>query len=388
MRLIYSFLLLLCVTLVPFGATAQLDMPKTDSAGPEITSSAQAAAIQQTVWQIARDVLSISGLEPTFKVRADADTHNAAALLDGEERILSYNARWIQRFYTDAASEREVWSLYTVIAHEIGHHLQGHTLVRGGSRPATELEADAYAGFVLAGLGATLAQSQYLFEDFDEEGSDTHPSRAARMAAVEEGRALFFRRGLTVSDRLAALSPAPPMPQAPLRRAPDPAATAMAQPRPPATDDTSRKRPASLKEVCASTPTGRICAASEQADHGVAVLTDVDNIRLPWIETENSGDAERYLAFDYDTPTTLRRLRLINGHNETESLWTRHARAEALTLTGSNGHTRKIIVRDRRDLQDWTLVGFEDVDWIHIRVDSVIAGRRYGTLALSVLVLD
>ena len=37
----------------------------------------------------------------------------------------------------------------TLLAHEVGHHLNGHTIHRGGSTPELELEADEFAGFIL-----------------------------------------------------------------------------------------------------------------------------------------------------------------------------------------------------------------------------------------------
>jgi Zn-dependent protease with chaperone function len=75
-----------------------------------------------------------------------------------------------------------------LLAHEVGHHLNGHTLRRGGSKPALELEADEFAGYILGQLGATLQQSQnvmnYIAKD---EASSTHPSRSSRMLAIEKG---------------------------------------------------------------------------------------------------------------------------------------------------------------------------------------------------------
>jgi Zn-dependent protease with chaperone function len=75
-----------------------------------------------------------------------------------------------------------------LIAHEMGHHLNGHTLHRGGSEPALELEADEFAGFVLRKLGATLREAQevmYLISG--SQSSATHPARNDRMLAIEKG---------------------------------------------------------------------------------------------------------------------------------------------------------------------------------------------------------
>jgi len=75
-----------------------------------------------------------------------------------------------------------------VIAHEVGHHLNGHTIRKGGSTPRLELEADEFAGFVLYKLGASLEQAQEVMKYIaTAKASSTHPSRASRMLAIEHG---------------------------------------------------------------------------------------------------------------------------------------------------------------------------------------------------------
>lgn len=74
------------------------------------------------------------------------------------------------------------------MAHEIGHHLQGHTLVPGGSRPPSELEADDFSGFTLYQMGAELEDAQKAMATFgDPNGSATHPPRDQRLVAIEKG---------------------------------------------------------------------------------------------------------------------------------------------------------------------------------------------------------
>ncbi len=76
----------------------------------------------------------------------------------------------------------------TLLAHEVGHHLNGHTIHRGGSTPVLELEADEFAGFILYKLGATLKQSQnVIYYIAMEKASRTHPSKNSRLSAIEKG---------------------------------------------------------------------------------------------------------------------------------------------------------------------------------------------------------
>ena len=75
-----------------------------------------------------------------------------------------------------------------LLAHEVGHHLNGHTIMKGGSTPELELEADQFAGFVLYKLGASLQQAQEVMKYIAKtEQSKTHPARNSRMLAIQTG---------------------------------------------------------------------------------------------------------------------------------------------------------------------------------------------------------
>ncbi len=126
-------------------------------------------------------ILSTVGLVPRFKVFA-ANVPNAAAVIDGEERLIVYSEDWIQNSISNNR-----WAAVALLGHEIAHHLNGHTLEAGGSRPPTELEADKFAGFVVGKLGGDLQEAQWLFRQLPAAGSDTHPPRSARLEAVAVG---------------------------------------------------------------------------------------------------------------------------------------------------------------------------------------------------------
>jgi hypothetical protein len=74
------------------------------------------------------------------------------------------------------------------LAHEVGHHLEGHTVLGTNSRPEIELEADEFAGFILCKMGASLEQAQLAMHYIAEmKASKTHPGRIDRLAAIEKG---------------------------------------------------------------------------------------------------------------------------------------------------------------------------------------------------------
>jgi hypothetical protein len=80
------------------------------------------------------------------------------------------------------------WAAVSVLAHEIGHHLNGHTITAGGSQPAIELEADEFSGFVLRKLGASLNDAQAAMKTIAQvRASRTHPGQYDRLASIASG---------------------------------------------------------------------------------------------------------------------------------------------------------------------------------------------------------
>ena len=149
-------------------------------AGP---ARAQAAAPAPT--GIIREITDVVGLQPRFELRATREVANAAAVVYDGKRYLLYNPDFLAEVNRAGRTD---WAGISILAHELGHHLNGHTLRAGGSNPADELEADEFSGFVLRKLGASLAQAQAaLAAVADDEGSETHPGRAPRLAAIGKG---------------------------------------------------------------------------------------------------------------------------------------------------------------------------------------------------------
>lgn len=128
-------------------------------------------------------VVAAVGLAPNFTVvSADcAVVNNAEAGMRGSDRFIWYCEAFMQRALVEAKTD---WAAISIIAHEIGHHLNSH---RGGSRPPIELEADAFSGFAMARLGADLAQATAAMRAVSKGCSDTHPCLADRVRAIAVG---------------------------------------------------------------------------------------------------------------------------------------------------------------------------------------------------------
>jgi hypothetical protein len=135
--------------------------------------------------QVTQEVVAAVGVPGrSITVRA-GNVPNAVALVDRAIRIIVYNPGFLQGAKTQTGTN---WAVYCVMAHEIGHHLIGHTLERGGSQPDKEEEADKFSGYVLFLLGATVEQAESGLRSLpDEGGSATHPPKEVRLRAVVAG---------------------------------------------------------------------------------------------------------------------------------------------------------------------------------------------------------
>jgi hypothetical protein len=134
--------------------------------------------------QIAQQIIDVLGLKPTFEVQA-ANIDNAAAVVYGGKRYVLYNPTFINNLIKITGTE---WAAISVLAHEIGHHLNGHTVTARGSQPALELEADEFSGFVLRKMGASLSQSQAAMKTLaSATASRTHPGQYDRLTSIEKG---------------------------------------------------------------------------------------------------------------------------------------------------------------------------------------------------------
>ena len=133
---------------------------------------------------IIKEIIDVVGLKPRFEVR-EADVDNAAAVIYNGQRYILYNRQFVAAVNNAVKTD---WAAVSILAHEIGHHLNGHTLMRGGSNPQDELEADEFSGFVLRKMGASMADAQAAMRLLsDEEGSYTHPGRSSRLASISKG---------------------------------------------------------------------------------------------------------------------------------------------------------------------------------------------------------
>lgn len=152
--------------------------------GEKITEDIYGFESSSEAEEVITKILEKVGLEKNFEIRS-ANVPNAAAVINGSTRYILYSENFIESINSETGSK---WAAISILAHEIGHHLNGHTLDNLGSRPPIELEADKFSGFVLALMGASLNQAQLAMANLaSSSGSVTHPPKSARLEAIAVG---------------------------------------------------------------------------------------------------------------------------------------------------------------------------------------------------------
>ncbi len=127
------------------------------------------------------------GLSHGSIIVKESNVENAVATIVDKRRYILYSTTFLEKFKGDAKTK---WAAYTVLAHEIGHHLNGHDFGEKDAkrRRQMELEADKFAGAICRTLGATLAEAIAGMESMKLAGeTTTHPAKGARTAAIANG---------------------------------------------------------------------------------------------------------------------------------------------------------------------------------------------------------
>ena len=135
-------------------------------------------------------ILDVTGMSKRFVLKECSNISNCVATTYNGIRYILYD-----RDFMDAIATRtNSWSSTSILAHEIAHHVNGHTL---GEEETTlsesrqmEIEADEYSGFVMFKLGASLSQAQEAIRVYGSDKDDsysTHPARDKRLRAIAKG---------------------------------------------------------------------------------------------------------------------------------------------------------------------------------------------------------
>ena len=139
-------------------------------------------------------ILRVTGMSKRFVLYPCSNIDNCLATSYKGIRYILYDKYFMQEIANNTGS----WSKISILAHEVGHHVNGHSIdllsIASGQIDAPslkesrqmEIEADEYSGFVMQKLGASLSQAQAAINKYGTHGDDsysTHPSKDKRLAA-------------------------------------------------------------------------------------------------------------------------------------------------------------------------------------------------------------
>jgi hypothetical protein len=130
------------------------------------------------------NIVRYTGLTQNFQIVENTAIPTAIAYNQHKKRYIAYNPQFMLRVKDRTKSD---WGAISVLAHEIGHHLSGHTLVTRRRDPQEELEADRFSGFILYKMGATLEEAKSCATLVELNSDETHPPKTERLIAITLG---------------------------------------------------------------------------------------------------------------------------------------------------------------------------------------------------------
>lgn len=181
----YKFFLMLCITIfVAFSVNAQ----KVTGCGFKVPPRSVFKTKFQSVYEaksILAAMLDSINWQENFNVREQNGIQNAYATIINRQRWIIYDNNFLEDIDAYTATK---WASVSVLAHEMGHHYYNHVVSSTGSTPPKEIEADAFSGYVMQRLGATLQQSIAAMQAIaSDKASSSHPGKTDRVNAITRG---------------------------------------------------------------------------------------------------------------------------------------------------------------------------------------------------------
>jgi hypothetical protein len=135
--------------------------------------------------QVVNTMLDVIQWKENFNLREQNGIQNAYATISQGRRFIVYDNNFLEDI--DAYAKTK-WASISIMAHEMGHHYYNHVVSGQGSTVPSEIEADAFSGFMLQKEGATLEQALAAMNAIGtERETATHPAKVARLTAITRG---------------------------------------------------------------------------------------------------------------------------------------------------------------------------------------------------------
>lgn len=320
-------------------------------------------------------IMDSMGLPVRFEIRA-ANVPNASAILQSDgKRLIVYNTLFMDEIH---ARTGRYWSLISIMAHEIGHHLAFHMSSAIYDHDA-ELEADYFSGYILAKMGASLDDALSAMRAIaSQEPTETHPGRDDRLQAIAAGWK-NAAAGQPLAGGNNGQVPAPP-PKAPAQPAATPAPSPHA-PSPKASAQACSERDQIAFCVSSYLPT----SGANRSDYGPSSLVDGDS-RTAWVEGRTDKDDTgigEWVLLDWGDERLIAGLRILNGYPKTKRHFRINGRVLEFSVILSNGERYELQLEDSQDPQLLRFPEPQIATWVQTKISRARRGSRYSDTAIN-----
>ena len=137
------------------------------------------------VKEVVNSMLENIQWKENFYLRQQNGIQNAYATISGGQRFIVYDNNFLEDIDEYAKTK---WASVSIMAHEMGHHFYNHVVSNQGSTVPSEIEADAFSGYMLQKEGATLMQALSAMNAIGtDKQTQTHPAKYDRLNAITRG---------------------------------------------------------------------------------------------------------------------------------------------------------------------------------------------------------
>lgn len=133
-------------------------------------------------------------------------------------------------------------------------------------------------------------------------------------------------------------------------------------------------------ELCTSS----VLSSQGKNSYRTRNLTD-DNRSTAWVEGKKGDGIGEWLVVDFGAATTATAIELRNGYTKNDDIYRKNNRVRDLEIVTSSGETRRVTLADSGAYQRIDLSGFDEMEWLQLRILSVYPGSKYTDTAISEL---
>lgn len=149
-----------------------------------VTSDPEALALVARIFQVYGLRMDPETFEVYVTDGGRGETATAEALAQNGKRYIIFNRPFMDRIRRATGND---WSLISIAAHEVQHHLLHHVEGPTANRKLAELEADYFAGYTLGKMGAPHDETTSAIRELPDQLGVDYPPRAKRVATISRG---------------------------------------------------------------------------------------------------------------------------------------------------------------------------------------------------------